>query len=408
MGRDDTIGAMSDEILTTRRRRHRHRHPQPSRPAQRHERRHADRARAAIDELDGRRDVRVVVVRGAGPAFCAGMDLREMESRGGARRPGGRRGGGAPARGALAASDHRAGPRRRHRGRLRAGAALRPARDGGDRAHRHAAGAHRHGRALPARPEAGGDHRPRPHAPAPVHRPAHRRPRGPTRSAWCTRWRRPPRSSPPTHALARTHRRQRAAVAGRHEGGRPARASAARPSSPTTTSTRWRCAPARAPTPARAGAPCSRSASPSSAASEPRHRRRRESPMKLVRYGRPGQEKPGLIDADGALRDLSRVVKDITPDVLAPAGLKRLRGANVAAPARSCAGGRAWAARWPGSARWSASASTTPTTRPRWAWPCPRSPPSSSRPRAPCAGRTTRPCGRAAASSSTTRSSWPR
>jgi 2,4-didehydro-3-deoxy-L-rhamnonate hydrolase len=52
--------------------------------------------------------------------------------------------------------------------------------------------------------------------------------------------------------------------------------------------------------------------------------------MKLVRYGRPGQEKPGLIDAAGALRDLSRVVKDITPDVLAPAGLKRLRGANVA------------------------------------------------------------------------------
>jgi 2,4-didehydro-3-deoxy-L-rhamnonate hydrolase len=52
--------------------------------------------------------------------------------------------------------------------------------------------------------------------------------------------------------------------------------------------------------------------------------------MKLVRYGRPGQEKPGLIDADGALRDLSRVVKDMTPDVLAPAGLKRLRGTNVA------------------------------------------------------------------------------
>ncbi|HEU4368703.1 MAG TPA: enoyl-CoA hydratase/isomerase family protein, partial [Methylomirabilota bacterium] len=43
--------------------------------------------RAAIEELDGRRDVRVVVVRGAGPAFCAGMDLKEMESRGGARDP---------------------------------------------------------------------------------------------------------------------------------------------------------------------------------------------------------------------------------------------------------------------------------------------------------------------------------
>jgi 2-keto-4-pentenoate hydratase/2-oxohepta-3-ene-1,7-dioic acid hydratase in catechol pathway len=52
--------------------------------------------------------------------------------------------------------------------------------------------------------------------------------------------------------------------------------------------------------------------------------------MKLVRYGRPGQEKPGLIDADGALRDLSRVVRDITPDVLTPAGLTRLRGVKVA------------------------------------------------------------------------------
>lgn len=52
--------------------------------------------------------------------------------------------------------------------------------------------------------------------------------------------------------------------------------------------------------------------------------------MRLVRYGRPGQEKPGLVDADGVLRDLSRIVKDVTPDVLMPAGLKRLRGARVA------------------------------------------------------------------------------
>jgi len=52
--------------------------------------------------------------------------------------------------------------------------------------------------------------------------------------------------------------------------------------------------------------------------------------MKLVRYGRPGQERPGLIDADGVLRDLSRVVKDITPDVLAPAGLRRLRAVKTA------------------------------------------------------------------------------
>jgi 2-keto-4-pentenoate hydratase/2-oxohepta-3-ene-1,7-dioic acid hydratase in catechol pathway len=52
--------------------------------------------------------------------------------------------------------------------------------------------------------------------------------------------------------------------------------------------------------------------------------------MKLVRFGRAGSEKPGLIDADGKLRDLSRVVRDITPDVLAPAAQKRLRAVNVA------------------------------------------------------------------------------
>jgi 2-keto-4-pentenoate hydratase/2-oxohepta-3-ene-1,7-dioic acid hydratase in catechol pathway len=52
--------------------------------------------------------------------------------------------------------------------------------------------------------------------------------------------------------------------------------------------------------------------------------------MKLVRYGRPGREKPGLIDADGVLRDLSRVVKDLTPDVLAAPSLRRLRGVKTA------------------------------------------------------------------------------
>jgi 2-keto-4-pentenoate hydratase/2-oxohepta-3-ene-1,7-dioic acid hydratase in catechol pathway len=53
--------------------------------------------------------------------------------------------------------------------------------------------------------------------------------------------------------------------------------------------------------------------------------------MKLVRYGRAGAEKPGLIDAEGHLRDLSRIVRDITPETLTPAGLKRLR---AAAPGR--------------------------------------------------------------------------
>ena len=40
--------------------------------------------------------------------------------------------------------------------------------------------------------------------------------------------------------------------------------------------------------------------------------------MKLVRYGRPGKEKPGLIDAAGRIRDLSEVVADIDGATLAP------------------------------------------------------------------------------------------
>ncbi len=47
--------------------------------------------------------------------------------------------------------------------------------------------------------------------------------------------------------------------------------------------------------------------------------------MKLVRYGKPGKEKPGLIDAEGKLRDLSAVIKDIGPDQLGDAALAKLR-----------------------------------------------------------------------------------
>jgi 2,4-diketo-3-deoxy-L-fuconate hydrolase len=46
--------------------------------------------------------------------------------------------------------------------------------------------------------------------------------------------------------------------------------------------------------------------------------------MKLVRYGRPGKEKPGLIDADGRIRDLSGIVPDIGAAQLSPAGLRKL------------------------------------------------------------------------------------
>ncbi len=46
--------------------------------------------------------------------------------------------------------------------------------------------------------------------------------------------------------------------------------------------------------------------------------------MKLVRYGKPGNEKPGLIDAQGQLRDLSAVVPDITPAQLDDKALAKL------------------------------------------------------------------------------------
>jgi 2-keto-4-pentenoate hydratase/2-oxohepta-3-ene-1,7-dioic acid hydratase in catechol pathway len=46
--------------------------------------------------------------------------------------------------------------------------------------------------------------------------------------------------------------------------------------------------------------------------------------MKLVRYGKPGKEKPGMIDAEGRLRDLSGVVPDIGPAQLSPKSLAKL------------------------------------------------------------------------------------
>ena len=47
--------------------------------------------------------------------------------------------------------------------------------------------------------------------------------------------------------------------------------------------------------------------------------------MKLLRYGPPGQEKPGLLDRDGKIRDLSGAVRDIDGAALAPTELDRLR-----------------------------------------------------------------------------------
>ena len=52
--------------------------------------------------------------------------------------------------------------------------------------------------------------------------------------------------------------------------------------------------------------------------------------MKLLRYGPAGSEKPGLLDADGTIRDLSGVVDDIAGDVLLPQSLDRLRALDPA------------------------------------------------------------------------------
>ena len=46
--------------------------------------------------------------------------------------------------------------------------------------------------------------------------------------------------------------------------------------------------------------------------------------MKLCRYGKDGFEKPGMIDGEGKLRDLSKVVAHIGPNELSPRGLKML------------------------------------------------------------------------------------
>lgn len=52
--------------------------------------------------------------------------------------------------------------------------------------------------------------------------------------------------------------------------------------------------------------------------------------MKLVRYGAKGSEKPGILDAEGTIRDLSGLVGDIAGQTLSDEGLARLRGLDLA------------------------------------------------------------------------------
>ncbi len=51
--------------------------------------------------------------------------------------------------------------------------------------------------------------------------------------------------------------------------------------------------------------------------------------MKLVRFGDAGQEKPGVLDASGAIRDLSGVIRDIDGSTLSDASLAKLRALNL-------------------------------------------------------------------------------
>ncbi len=51
--------------------------------------------------------------------------------------------------------------------------------------------------------------------------------------------------------------------------------------------------------------------------------------MKLLRYGPVGQEKPGVLDAQGRVRDLSTVLPDLAGDALLPASLARLKALDI-------------------------------------------------------------------------------
>ncbi|MBY0561103.1 fumarylacetoacetate hydrolase family protein [Hyphomicrobium sp.] len=62
--------------------------------------------------------------------------------------------------------------------------------------------------------------------------------------------------------------------------------------------------------------------------------------MKLVRFGAPGAEKPGILDNEGAVRDLSGIIPDLSGEHLAPAALARLRGLDLTSLPKAPEGAR--------------------------------------------------------------------
>ena len=55
--------------------------------------------------------------------------------------------------------------------------------------------------------------------------------------------------------------------------------------------------------------------------------------MKLLRYGPKGKEKPGILDKAGKIRDLSKVIPDITGETISPKGLAKLKKLKLEIPA---------------------------------------------------------------------------
>ena len=51
--------------------------------------------------------------------------------------------------------------------------------------------------------------------------------------------------------------------------------------------------------------------------------------MKLLRYGESGYEKPGMLDDNGVIRDLSGFVNDIADEILSPKSIEKLKSINL-------------------------------------------------------------------------------
>ena len=98
---------------------------------------------------------------------------------------------------------------------------------------------------------------------------------------------------------------------------------------------------------------------------------KRKTAMKLLRYGAAGREKPGLLDADGTIRDLSAHVADIGGAAICPTRASPTsRAIDPASLPRRRRRHRASAPASPAPASSSASASTIPTTPPKPARRC--------------------------------------